>query len=303
MRDTEYRDALIEMISEFNKDIFIEIADANGGGRDAVILTDIRPEEIESDVLMRMSVRTVFITSVRSSDEPDDADRAYEIHRVFKYSGIQEIISKVSVVYSEWTGDSGNAVTLSRCAAVCGESDLESSARCMELARQIIYRHGGSILILPLGYINDYASDCEDNCFARLIYMTSNGREYPAEGYTRTDSYGISYIRMKEGLNPVAELGGTHLNRLIASLGSRFDTLIFDIGSCYRKENVEIIRKADGVIWIGSGRRVKSLESLIGGTIRGRLHRIAIGSDGITELDDLVREMYGDGSHAGTARA
>ena len=43
MRDTEYRDALIGMIADLDKDVFIEIAGTGSVRRDSVILTDILP--------------------------------------------------------------------------------------------------------------------------------------------------------------------------------------------------------------------------------------------------------------------
>ena len=61
MRDTEYRDAMAEMISGYGKDIYVEIAGSGGVQNGSVILTDIMPSEIEASALARLSRRTVFL--------------------------------------------------------------------------------------------------------------------------------------------------------------------------------------------------------------------------------------------------
>ena len=293
MRDTEYRDAMIEMLSEFDKDIFIEIADADGGGRDAVILTDIRPEEIERDILMRLIRKTVFLTPAKPEQEAIESDRKAGIHRVFKYSSLPEIMSEISVVYSEWSGDAGCSWTAARIIGVCGETDLGSPERSRELARQIVYRCAGSVLVIPLASINTYVSECDDNCFARLMYMVINSRDFPQEAFTSSDQYGISYIRMPEGLNPVYELGREHLGMLIRSMGSRFDCLVLDAGTGYRKENIDILRRCDRIVWSGSGRIISDPSIILGNVPGGRLRMISAGSDASLEADDIVRELYG----------
>ena len=78
MRDTEYRDALIEMMADMDKDVFIEIAGPGSIRKDAVILTDILPSEIESRSLSRIKERTLFLSPVpvdRSKLRPVFKDR------------------------------------------------------------------------------------------------------------------------------------------------------------------------------------------------------------------------------------
>lgn len=75
MRDTEYRDALSQMISEAGRDIIVEVAGTGGVHRDAVILTDVMPSEIEQQSLTKLRSRTVFLSSVPVSK---DSEKGYQ---------------------------------------------------------------------------------------------------------------------------------------------------------------------------------------------------------------------------------
>ncbi len=297
IRDTEYRDALIEMMSEFDKDLFIEIAGESGASSDSVILTDVRPEEIGSDVLSRLRDRTVFITCVKSQSIPsqDILSETTKIHRVFKYSRISSIMAELSLVYCRWTGDAGNSM-LTKSIAVCAASDAYCSSRCMTLARQIIYRRGGSVLVLPLGFINDYGMDGSDDCssFARLMYMIDADRDFPPEAFTASDSYGISYLTLPAGANPIAYLDDANLNMLIRTLSVKFDTVIYDIGTGYRMENVRIMRSADHTIYFGTDHRKVDVGEMLGDDHRSafREFKVTGETDELLRIDDYVRELF-----------
>ena len=296
MRDTEYRDALSQMISEAGRDIIVEVAGTGGVHRDAVILTDVMPSEIEQQSLAKLRSRTVFLSSVPVSK---DSEKGY--HIIFKYSSFTEIMSELSVVYSEWSGYKGAVIPGTRMIAVISGSDQLCSDRCRSLAGQIVYVHGGSLLILPLGYINDYRTDAGDDSsgsFRRLMYMIDEDREYHADAFTMTDSYGITTLRLPGGINPLAELDSTYLSRLINSLGRHFDTVILDIGSCYRKENIGLIYRSDNILFLGSNRRTGDLKDYIGedNAARAVIISCADSKDEAVALDGYVRDIYGDAS-------
>lgn len=294
MRDTEYRDAMIGMISELYKDIFVEIADASGATRGSLIITDIMPEELGEAVTQKLSRRTIFLSPVPVNGSDDRPGI-----RIFKYCSLSEIMAAASSLWMEWTGDRGGTSPTSMHFAVCAESDMYSSDRCRTLARQIIYRRGGSILIIPMGFINDYLRTDGSNAshitggFIRLMYLVDAGRDYSADAFTFTDSYGISYLMLPAGINPVAELSGEHLSSLVRSLGNRFDTLILDIGTCFRRENLGLISDAGEVLWFGTDRRITDPASLIGNSGRIRKIQITDPSDEARKLDDIIRDIYG----------
>ena len=290
MRDTEYRDAMIEMMSDADKDIFIEIAGSGGAQRESVILTDILPSEIEDKSLAKIRERTLFLSSVPVTGDPGERD----CNVVFKYSSINTIMARLSEVYSGWSGDNGSISSSARIIAVAGESDLNAGLRCMAIARQIIYRHGGSILVMPLGYINDYINYSEPDagsCFRRLMYLIDDRRDYPPDSFTFTDSYGISYLKLPDGINPLSRLDTDYLYRLIISIGSHFDTVMLDIGSAFSETNVQIIKRADHVLFFCSGRRIENPAEYLKTELRQI--RTTDPQSESRELDDIVSEIYG----------
>lgn len=292
MRDTEYRDAMIDMMSDFDKDIFIEIAGDGKLHRDSVIITDIMPSEIESGSLKGIRDRTLFLSAVSPGENADtDGCRV-----IFKYSSLVTIMAEVTLVYSRWTGNTGVVSPSTRIIAVACETDQYSGARCRSLAGQIIYRHGGPILVLPLGYINDYRcyQDADDGSwFRRLMYMIDEGRDYPADSFTFTDSYGISYLRLADGINPLTGLSRDYITRLIRSIAGHYDTLILDIGTCYSEINLVLLTMADNVLFFGTGSRIGDPKAFLGS---GRDFRIISSLDAqaeTREIDDFVSEIYG----------
>lgn len=308
MRDTEYRDAMIEMLSGYDKDIFVEVAGPSGVSREAVILTDILPTEIENKSLEKIRKRTVFLSPAKEDNGIPDKDKSrpvmrdkpYDgiIHTVFKYCSLDTILAELSLVYSLWSGNTGSISPATRIIAVTGESDHLSGSRCRSLAGQILYRHGGSVLIMPLGYVSDHIGEQNSDdrgWFRRLMYLIDEGKEYMPESFTYTDSYGISYLRLPGGINPLTALDTGYLERLIASIGSRFDTLILDIGSCYSASNLRVLDKADNILFFGNGRRIDDPSRYMGEKVSGRIRKIGISDAGAETLsiDDFVNEIYG----------
>ena len=318
MRDTEYRDALVEMITDMDKDVFIEIAGSGSIRKDAVILTDILPSEIESKSLSRIKERTLFLSPVpvdrsglrpvhkdqNSGNKADNENCITEkmpeagCRVIFKYSSLVTIMGELSLIYSMWSGDTGVITPATRVIAVTGDADQLSPVRCRTLAGQIAYRHGGTILILPLGYINDYISCQDGDCsglFRKLMYFIDEGRDYPPEGFTFTDSYGISCLKLPGGINPLTSLGRGHLSGLITSMSRHFDTLILDIGTCYSDVNLSILKNADNILFFGSGRRIADPADFLGTKYSEKVIKISGADAGAEtrEIDDFISGTYG----------
>ncbi len=286
IRDKEYRTAILEMISEFDKEIFVEVADRSVAGRESVILTDILPEELNSEQLDSLKNRTVFLTSSRQNT-------CNGVHKAFKYGDVSEIISELYLTYSEWSGETEINHLLSKTIAVCSSNDAFASEQCMTLARAIIYAHGGSVLILPLGYINDYlyrGSD-DESSFRRMMYLIDSEKNFPIECFTHSDSYGISFLKMSDSLNPVASLDNNYLQKLIHDMCGRFDTVIFDIGTCYKSENINVIAESDTIICLKNS-RINSFREIIGEASYERAKFIT--EDGTKDMSIILTEMVSD---------
>ena len=291
IRDTEYREALVKRLSIYDNDIFVNIINSNvKDAAGSVILTDISPSELDSSTLEALRTRTVFITS----SEKDVRDGC---HTVFKFISIPEMISELSLVYNSWHGSGPGMDHSARLITVCCESDSYSADRCRALAGQIIYSHGGSVFILPLSYINDYGSSdvLHSNSLSRLLYCIECGRENGLDGVTFTDSYGVSTLLIGKGHNPVAYLDSDELKTLISGLSRKYDTIIADAASCFRNENIEIMKASENIVYFERGRRVTGIEEMLEGDTRGKLIRIKLkeGTEDVLAMDECMKQIYG----------
>lgn len=295
IRDEEYREALVQKLSTYDNDIFVNvignnIKDASG----SVILTDIAPSELDSKVLAALRPRTVFIARSKNEIREDCSS-------VFKYSSIPEMISELSVVYNRWHGLGPGVDHTARLITVCSESDSYSAERCRSLAGQIIYSHGGSVLILPLSYINDYgvSETLRSNSLSRLLYSIECGRERGIEGVTYTDSYGVSSLLLSKGRNPVAYLDEDEIRTLIFGLSRRFDTIIADAATCFRNENIAVMKESEKIVFFERGRRLTGIEEILEGAGPGKLIRVKLtgGTEDVISMDECIRKLFGTGSN------
>ena len=294
IRDGEYRDALIEKLSSYDNDLYVNIIGKDKGDvSDCLILTDIKPEEFDSGVLSRISYRTVFLSaSPVTGDTGTDAFRS-----VFKYCSAGALLSELMLAYNEWRGNVSIRNYSGRIISVISETDVFSAEKSGALARQILYRQGGRILLMSLGYINDHGRNEEEkvNRFARLMYAIRTGRESASDSFTFTDSYGVTYLMLPGGINPIASLGEDELRDVIKALSGRFDTLVLDIGTCLREENISVMKESDNIVCFGSGRRFPGMAEMISERTDSKvtLIRITGETDEALAMDDCIRQIYG----------
>jgi hypothetical protein len=78
-------------------------------------------------------------------------------------------------------------------------------------------------------------------------------------------------------------------------MSRHFDTLILDIGSCYSDTNLSILRKADNILFFGSGRRIADPDDFTGKKYSDKLVQISCHDTGTEarEIDDFISETYG----------
>ena len=295
IRDIEYRKALAERISDYDSDILLDLIGASDSiEQDALIITDAMPAELGPDLIEKIKDRTIFLTTGQKNSITDCNNN---LHDVFKYSGVSRLLAEISDIYSVWQCLKTHNAAQSRIIACCTDSDAFSLSRCAGLAAQIIYMHGGSVLILPLGYINEDSSDYgkDINRFARLMYMVKSGRACDPLSISYTDSYGISRLMLPSGRNPIAYLDGEDLDKLIEAMSKIFDTVILDIASCYREENLNAIKNADNILCFETGRRRVNFSTLKIPESKGGLKVIKLDaeSDEVFAIVEYIKELYG----------
>lgn len=291
IKDAEYREALVQKLSYYDNDIFVNvIGNKVSTDSDSLILTDIPPSSLDIKVLKAIMPRTVFIMT-SYEDVPEGCNT------VFKYCSIPEIISELSLVYNSLHGKVRGIDHTAKLIAVCCESDSYAAERCRSLAGQIIYQRGGSVLILPLSYINDYGfpDAAGRNGLSRLLYSIRSGRASSIDSVTYTDSYGISAMLLAHGRNPIAYLDEEELHTLIFGLSRRFDTIIADAGTCFREENIAVIKEADSIVLFERGRRITEIDEMIGSDADQKLIKVKVtgGTEDAVSMDDCVKRIYG----------
>ena len=298
INDREYREALVERLLSYNNDLLVSVINGHDAfSKDSIILTDIDPDSLEKELLAKLTPRTVFLSPLIKEDNV-----RLEYHTLFKYCSVTDLLSEASLVYREYHGGGFERDHSAKIISVCFENDAATYDKCMSLARQIIYRRGDRVLVISLSYINDYGCDeiGDINRFARMMYSISTGRNDASYGFTYTDSYGVSSLMLRKGRNPLAYLDEEGLESVITSAAFLFDTLILDIGTCFRDENLILIDNSDSIVFFENGRRSIDLSELIGKKDLSSMITIkqAGGTDEATAIDDAVNRIYGEYENA-----
>ena len=150
-------------------------------------------------------------------------------------------------------------------------------------------------MIIPLAFINDYgAMDNDRNTLAKLLYSIHTGRERGLDCFTYTDSYGVSVLMLPPGRNPIAYLDKDELKTLVSGLANRFDTIICDIGTCFKNENILIMKESDQIIFYETGRRVIGLEEMVGKDFCEKIIRIKLTGEAkeAIAIDDCIKQVF-----------
>ena len=302
IKDKDYRQAMVDTIGKSDKDVYVEIGKMDGCsdiGDKTLIITDYPEHECNFLSIADFRMRVIFLTTdPRDFFNPDKDD---EYYRIFKYNSMSSIFSDVEQIYYRWTGETNTSLGLvGRVYAVCSSDMNDSSIYAKALARQVLFRRGGSILLISLKYINDYPCLDETNTsrFSRLMYYLDINLDFPADAFTYNDAYGISYMRLPFGLNPVSYLDINDLENMVRNFSHRsFDTVILDIGNSYSEVNIRMINKADNILWFdGGGGRFRLDDVFVETDIYSKTQRVNIqGKDTDVEpiIDDYVRNVYG----------
>lgn len=298
--DADYRQAMTAVIADTDKDIYAEIADDiydRNIMENTIIITDLPDESIDRAFMQVNKDRIIFLTS----DQKDRLHRDDEstIHRLFKYNSISNILADVSQINYWWTGESTASTGTARLYAVISDAADISKSVTQALARQIMFRHGSELLVISLSYLNEYAASDETDRskFARLMYYMDIGRDYSIDSFTYTDSYGIKYLRLPRGLNPLAYFDEKTLDRFVNEMCQKhFATVILDIATTYRNANKRLLNMADNIIFVRT--EEDKLDPRTLSEKEEVLHRMSVlplgESNGIElRIDDYVKKIYG----------
>ena len=234
LRDVEYRKALMKALGRASGELYLET------GRDfrqddrTMILTDV----------VRDYPGNGFICL--SPDRSGSQQEGSGPYTLFKYEKISVLLSQIRFCYYLWTGEGEMPAGTQQLTAICCDGRPE---RCTDyakaLARELIYRKGGKVLLLSMSYVNSYGvTGTEDgNTLRRLLYYLEKGRDIPIDSFFVRDRYDLYTFRAPYGRNPIAYMAEEELLELLRNLAERFDTVLLDFGNCYSPANLKALHK------------------------------------------------------------
>lgn len=298
IKDNEYSKAMAEVIAQMGKDVFVEIgiSDLESLDNESIIITDSDYKDIKQEDYANI----IFLTN--NKEDKLLEDNSGKPIKIFKYNSMNSILADIEHIHYLLSGKSEttNGV-LSRVYAVCTDNHEHTNSLCQALARQIMFRHGGNMIIISMDYLNNYPSQYEKDRskFSRWMYYLDIGRDYSIEEFTTSDSYGISYLRLPSGLNPLAYLKLSEIEDIIDELcNKKFETVILDISNCYSEPNVRLINKADNILYFQNDESSFDVKSiLVDPSMEERVEIVSM-NDKPKEielvLDEYIRRIYGD---------
>lgn len=296
IKDLEYGRILAETISEIGKDIIVEInSDINNCVNCDITLTDIENADL-------INSRDNIVILTNNPNDVMSEDYSGGPIKLFKYNSLNNILSDIMHVHYVLSGYKEKSYgLLSRVFAVCTDGFDRSNLLAVSLARQILFRKGGDIIIVSMGYINDFPclEEKDRAKFSRWMYYMDIDRDYSIDDFTYTDSYGISYLKLPKGLNPIAYMSTKAACEIIVELcRKKFETVILDIGNCYSKLNVRLLNKADNIAYLfEDDSRMNFHDLLVEPDIEKRLWTLPIKNGDMDIeilMDNYIGRIYGD---------
>lgn len=294
IEDEDYCNALKNTLSSLEKDVYVELGCKgviNKLDDSTIIITDISPELVDK----KLYQRTIFL----SNNSGDKFDSNAKVFKIFKYSNICNILGGVEELNFILSGETENSFsTNSHVYAVCTNRSDRNAELCRALARQILFRHGGEIIILPMRYINDYSNDIDSGSrdFSRMMYYLKIGKKFPITAFTYCDSYGISYLKLPEGINPLSNLKYEELRLIIKTLSlEKFGTVIVDIADCFSKANIKLLKCADNILFFDDGKKNINIKEIAGEDNYERCKKIELHNQDKTvelQIDDYIKKIY-----------
>lgn len=299
IKDVDYRIAFMEGIAASDRDIYVEVlrtGKIKEIDNNSIIVTDVNPSKVDK----RLYKCTIFLT-----DNNRDVCNAKDMscYKIFKYRNINHVLSDIEEIYYLFTGDKRHIFTNgAKIVAVCSDNSIRNSEICKALARQISFRQSGDILVLPLRYINDYArvDERDNSIFSRLIYNSSSSKQILIDSYVYKDSYGISYLRLMHGINPLCNFSSEELINFVNYIsGQGYSIIILDIADCYNEQNIEILNSSNNILYINKNSKFRITDIISDKEIWNRINQINIlnnNQDIELLIDDYTKKIlkFGD---------
>ena len=119
------------------------------------------------------------------------------------------------------------------------------------------------VLTLPAGFFKDYSAGELSN---RIAYINSLANQL------------VSVL-------------------FISGLSGKYDTIIADAASCFREENIAVMKTSEKIVLFERGRRKTGIEEMLGDEAMKKLIRVKLtgGTEDVLAMDECLRQIFGKG--------
>ena len=249
LSEKEYLTSFIEMSSRTDKNLFIDLSFDGSLFDDELLITDI-PIDMLSHQYPAINTNSVcFLSSAQDYERLTTGP-----FRLFKFQNFDDLISKIKLCGFSHFGGTTLKVSNNYKVGFVFDSHVYYSDFVLQFAKQVVYKHGLNVLILPLQFVSssygiDQSSYNDSYIFKKLIYMINKKEEIPIDSIFSTDSLGVYHFKSSLSLNPIAAMDDKSFNMLIQYIYEHFfDVICFDIGRCLNKRNINLLYDMNNVI-------------------------------------------------------
>lgn len=265
MKDMEYSKALIKALRQYKQNIFVEIGEFKGYKKDCLIVTDYSPRNFSRSILNSYKGGIVFLLDKEVPERLKARERGP--YFIFKYAGACKIFYELNLAYSLWSGDKSFKRKEYDLISIFSDfGDERSKYTSNMLGRQLAYRYGVKVLILPMSFLNNYSNSMviSRSDFLRLVYYIEERRVFSREVYFEKDNYDVEFLRLPSGINYLANLDEKVANRLLEFLGNNyFDFIILDFATAYTELAIDLIKESKYKIYVESGKNKLNIDGLL----------------------------------------
>jgi len=266
LKDENYCKALCRKITGSREEIILLVKVDNFKEEEQfdVAITDYEFYEFSNKFKLKNFDKWVFL--VKNIEEDNVNDCKTDINKLFKYKGFRYLITDLMWFYYRYNEitevHKGNGVMVT----VFSDDNVK---QCGKYAKKIGDRLSSGtknkVLIVPLKYI-DLESKEELNfnySFKRFMYYVNTNKAIEPESFFFNDIHGIYRIKNNEIFNPLIDIRPDDFEHFLDVLiNNIFDVIIFDIGNCLNKNNLNLIKISDFRIIIYERKNLRLIKNL-----------------------------------------
>ena len=239
MKDREYRDALAKRIRRSRWNLYVIIEDNFRMEEDTLLVTDVGEGKLREGMVLLSS-------ECRREVEGKGP------YVLFKYAGVDEILTDLRLCAFLWTGKGDLRRGEERIVTVGAVERTDLGHRLAEqVALELGERLEEPVLLLDLTYFYREGQPEESgNTFRKLVYYLQSGKSIPVEVFFRRERGNVFRVRMPRGMNELMKIPGAECLELIREMGRYFSAVVCSVGDCFSERNIELMKNSEWCIYM-----------------------------------------------------